>query len=115
MMTSFIEEIFLAVTDEHVGGAFLPINVVRVLTVFYDDLTITCFRLIGFQNVFKLSLTLPQFTYNLYSFTSQKNLHFFSMIRKNNVTTRLDILMLIILWVLLFMINMRDETSQSYF
>lgn len=67
MMTSFIEDFFWQCLMKMLAGliAFLPINVVQVLTVFYDDLTITCFRLIGYQNVFKLSLTLPQSTYNL--------------------------------------------------
>ena len=74
-------------TDEIASGVHSRFahELVQVV-VFYDDFTITRFRLIGRQNVFKLSLTFPQSTSKLYGFTSQKKPHSFSLIQKSAVT-----------------------------
>lgn len=76
------EEISLRVTDLARVIAFMPTNFVQVTMLLSDDLTITCLRLTGCQNVFKLSLTSPQSTSKIYSFMSQMNPHFFSLIWK---------------------------------
>lgn len=117
VMASFIKkEISLAVTDEisdrtHGLLAHKCCSVYNA-TLWY--LAIKCFSLMSSKC---LQIILPESTSQLYSPTSQKTPFLpsvFISLWWGNVT-KLEILMLVILWISFFMVKMRDESRRYYF